>query len=173
MWEALSGWGIDFDLILTSHTWHISKNCTSRIYKQWKSDLDNSWKYFMCENQELSCWNNFTMAVIGVFSLPCLFHWGIIVVGEINHCFGNKSKSIPHTVMTIGFWFVHMNKSWYQDISNASFSDKKGSNFYRPLICALHHDLCTLIVHDCHKPPLTTIINVFTLHFDTFRYYFY
>ena len=54
--------------------------CTSQIYRQWKSDLDTSWKCFMHENSELSCWN-FIMGVNWVFSLPKISHWEIIVFG--------------------------------------------------------------------------------------------
>ena len=46
-------------LILSSHLWNITKNCPSQIYKQWKSDLENSWECFMYENSELSKLLNF------------------------------------------------------------------------------------------------------------------
>ena len=45
-------------LILSFHTWNISKKCPSQIYKQWKSDWDTSWEFFMYDNSELSCWNS-------------------------------------------------------------------------------------------------------------------
>ena len=44
-------------LILSSHTWNISRRCPSQIYKQWKSDWYASWKCFMYDNSKLSCWN--------------------------------------------------------------------------------------------------------------------
>ena len=36
-------------LILSCHTWNIPKKYPSRIYKQWKSDLDTSWEFPILE----------------------------------------------------------------------------------------------------------------------------
>ena len=36
--------------------------------KQWKSDLDNSWQCFMCENSELSCWNLHYLAIFKIMT---------------------------------------------------------------------------------------------------------
>ena len=44
-------------LILSTHTWNIVKNCPSQIFTACRSDLDNSWQYFMYESSELRCWN--------------------------------------------------------------------------------------------------------------------
>ena len=61
----------------------------ARIYKQWKSDLDNSWECFMCEKSELSCWNLYNGSQWGTWFFHC-HRWDLL---------GNKSKSIPHTGM--------------------------------------------------------------------------
>ena len=45
-----------FSLILSCYARNIVKNCPGRIYKQWKSDMYNSWQCFMHDNSELSCW---------------------------------------------------------------------------------------------------------------------
>ena len=62
-------------LILTCHIWNISKKCSSRIYKQWKSDFNTSWVSSMCDNSELSCWN----FIMGVNGVPIFY--------IVNHCF--------------------------------------------------------------------------------------
>ena len=44
-------------LILSCNKWNISKKCLSQIFTACRSGLDTSWKCFMCDNSELSCWN--------------------------------------------------------------------------------------------------------------------
>ena len=58
-------------LILSCHTWNIPKKCPSQIYKQWKSDLNNSWACFMYDNSELRCWifYNGSQWVVMIFPL--------------------------------------------------------------------------------------------------------
>ena len=48
-------WNFD-SLILSCHTWNILKKCPSQIFTACRSDLDTSWKCFMCDSSELSCW---------------------------------------------------------------------------------------------------------------------
>ena len=45
------------NLIKSSHTWNMSKKCPSQIFTACRSDLDTSWKCFMSDSSELSCWN--------------------------------------------------------------------------------------------------------------------
>ena len=58
-------------LILSCHTWKIPKRCTNQIYKQWKSNFDTSWEYFICDNSEISC-QNFYNGVLMIFQCWCL-----------------------------------------------------------------------------------------------------
>ena len=77
-------------LILSCHTWNISKKCSSRIYKQWKSELDTSWECFMYENSELSCWFFLQWGPMGVHDFSIVKDR---ILWAINHCF---RKPIPH-----------------------------------------------------------------------------
>ena len=104
--------------ILSCHTWNIPKNCTSWIYKQWKSDLDNSWECFLYDNSELNCWN-----FNGDFILPYLIQWVMIYSFGINTDLQIDPKSIPHTVLwefpnqgNGSNWDLFPNRYSFQDV---------------------------------------------------------
>ena len=70
----------------------------SKKVKQWKSDLDNSWQCFICDNSELSCQNFYNGSQWGVYDFTML---------EIGDFFGINTdlridpNSIPHTGTSI------------------------------------------------------------------------
>ena len=81
-------------LILTSHTWNIPRKCPSQIYKQWKSWLGHFLGMFHVWEVRIKLLKFLQWKSMGVHDFSIVtdrIHWGI------NHCFGNKSKSIPHT----------------------------------------------------------------------------
>ena len=109
----LPGWGIGLWFIgktmiyCTQEQWTIPKKYPSRIYKHWKSNLDNCWECFMYENSELSCWN----FIMGVNGVPTFYIEKSLFLGAINHCFDNKSQTDPSPwfgAITIDISWKHM-----------------------------------------------------------------
>ena len=77
---------------VASSIWKIPATSGWGIYKQWKSDLDTSWK---CKLHVSELRIKLLKFYNGRQWSSYLLDWGIIVTGGINHCSGNKSQTDP------------------------------------------------------------------------------
>ena len=83
-------------LILSYHTWNISKRRPSQIYKQWKSDLDTSWRLF---RDRRLFWNKYWFENKSQFDpLPC--YKPDTISNDVKQCEGSVYDLLPKQ------WFI-------------------------------------------------------------------